>query len=456
MNGYWLLLLTCIAASCYAAPINTILTLPSDLLGVMSEYLTQTELNNLNTASKHIAASFKSDLHYGRRSTIGSDHEYVAHLVLPTNGDQLYYVYVCDDALQTLSAAGKHDQLRTLHVRMCNQQLPVPESAGEEMVRLFLDLAARYPNVNDLEVFDVLKEPLAKYLIQRVLLHPDDWNEFDSVVNTEKFDVHRTWSMYSKNMAHQAAEYGGIDVLERIGNYYNISLNIQDGTGRTPLFYAAEAGKVETVDYLIEQGLDVNARNSINWTALHVAIRYGQVPVVQHLLARGADVNAQTNLNWTPLHYAVRYGFNDVVRMLLANKANPNLKDYENMLPLHFAAEYGRVEAASLLLSKTKRINSGDKWKRTVLHYAAENGREELVVMILEEDVDPNARDHLGMTPLHYAVEHGRLRAVQKLIQHGASVRIANREGKLPIHYVTRFSQQTIASVLIQAGSPSS
>lgn len=54
----------------------------------------------------------------------------------------------------------------------------------------------------------------------------------------------------------------------------------------TPLIYAAEIGNLPIVEYLLEQGADVNYRGAFNRTALIVAAAEGNLQVVNYLLSR--------------------------------------------------------------------------------------------------------------------------------------------------------------------------
>ncbi len=59
-----------------------------------------------------------------------------------------------------------------------------------------------------------------------------------------------------------------------------------------PLFLAAGEGRLEVVRYLLDEGADVNARESWGSTPLAEAAYYGHVDVIKELLLRGADINA--------------------------------------------------------------------------------------------------------------------------------------------------------------------
>ena len=66
----------------------------------------------------------------------------------------------------------------------------------------------------------------------------------------------------------------------------------------TALHLAAQAGKVETVQYLVEQGkVDLNCRDDGGWTAMVWGAEHRHLEVVKYLLAAGADPNVRDNVS---------------------------------------------------------------------------------------------------------------------------------------------------------------
>ena len=108
----------------------------------------------------------------------------------------------------------------------------------------------------------------------------------------------------------------------------------------------AMSGDVDGVRSLLDQGVDVNAKDSHGNTALTGAIMsYHQVPdrnymeVVQLLLARGADINEIGRLGYTPLISAEIGGEADIVRILIDKGANVNKKGHSGGTALMDANE---------------------------------------------------------------------------------------------------------------------
>ena len=59
----------------------------------------------------------------------------------------------------------------------------------------------------------------------------------------------------------------------------------------SPLVLAVSEGKLNVVRYLLDEGANVNARESSGSTPLAEAAYYGHLDVIKELLLRGADIN---------------------------------------------------------------------------------------------------------------------------------------------------------------------
>lgn len=90
---------------------------------------------------------------------------------------------------------------------------------------------------------------------------------------------------------------GGVDALMIAAGLGNAE---QDTTGR----FKRESDIIETIDIMIEQGLDVNATDSRGRTALHGAALHGFDEVVAALVERGADLGTEDNDGYSPLDTA--------------------------------------------------------------------------------------------------------------------------------------------------------
>lgn len=75
---------------------------------------------------------------------------------------------------------------------------------------------------------------------------------------------------------------------------------------------------------LLEQRVDVNARQADRMTALHWAVYHDDLETAKLLVAADADVTAENRYGVPPLSIACKSGNTAIVELLLAADADPN------------------------------------------------------------------------------------------------------------------------------------
>lgn len=159
------------------------------------------------------------------------------------------------------------------------------------------------------------------------------------------------------------AEDERIDWLDaaREGKLAIIKTMLQNGfdietksdSGNTALKIASKKNHFELIDYLIEQGADVNSRSTRNRsTPLHAAAYRGHYEVVQLLLKHGADISARNHNGNTPLSLAAKKNHARVVELLLQSGASLEVQNNKGATPLIMAAAHGSLSTTQLLLDK--------------------------------------------------------------------------------------------------------
>jgi len=123
-------------------------------------------------------------------------------------------------------------------------------------------------------------------------------------------------------------------------------------TPRKEILWAAENGKLELVQQLIEADQTlVDVTDTDGYTPLHRACYGNHHAVARYLIANGANVSAKTNLLWEPLHSACQWSNKECVLLLIQNGANINAVTEGGQTPLHIAASHGTAyETVQLLL----------------------------------------------------------------------------------------------------------
>ncbi len=245
---------------------------------------------------------------------------------------------------------------------------------------------------------------------------------------------------------HDAASSGDLVTLKRL-ILHGHDVNLKAGLSyNTPLICAAGKGHTDCVEYLLQNGAQLDLKDQSGESALHMAALGGHLEVMKRLVDGGADVNQWDRWERTPLMWAVDRGHTEFVEYLLQIGAQVDKKDHLGCTALHLAADRGHLEVMKRLVDGRADVNQRDrKLNRTPLMYAAELGHRDCVEYLIqnyaEMDVftaailgdlkelkrlidagqDVNQRDRKSdRTPRMYAAELGHTDCVQYLIQNGA------------------------------------
>lgn len=141
------------------------------------------------------------------------------------------------------------------------------------------------------------------------------------------------------------------------------------------MYLAAQAGHLELVKFLCDQGLRsaINEKNQEGGTPLLAAAQKGYFNVVEFLLAHGADASVQVN-SGTPLMFAAQKGHATVVSALIAyyrQQKNMAVKDIPfivNAVELAFRNGHYRI-----FFYLGKLLNQDGVFLDSPLQYALNN-----------------------------------------------------------------------------------
>lgn len=222
------------------------------------------------------------------------------------------------------------------------------------------------------------------------------------------------------------------------------------------LLMAAEAGRADLVDFALDNGADIEARNQRlrGGTALHLAVENGHYPVVGLLLARGADANAAAAGGRTPLMVAADARDDPLMGVdLIGAGARVNATAADGTTALMAAAGRGHENFVGLLLLNRATTDAVDEAGRSALLLASEDGSLASVMTLLEAGADPNRRSLNGETPLGRAVIGAHARVAARLLEAGADVNALAANGQTPLIIAVRTGNTDTVEVLLGAGA---
>ena len=138
---------------------------------------------------------------------------------------------------------------------------------------------------------------LLPFLLGLVTIVPAvDWISGRAIASAFETEAARP----GKDNIWSAARNGDLPALERHLRDGADVEGMDPGTGVTPLAWAALAGRVEAVDWLLQNGAAVNGRTRDGGTPLHAAAFLGRAEVARLLLQNGADPGAKNHNGDTP------------------------------------------------------------------------------------------------------------------------------------------------------------
>jgi ankyrin repeat protein len=117
---------------------------------------------------------------------------------------------------------------------------------------------------------------------------------------------------------HHCAKNGLTSGVKRLLLIRNITVNMKDVCGNTPLHEATYFGHIEISRLLLQSGVDVNVRDNFGMTPLHSASFHGHVDILHLLVENDANLEVQDKDGWRALHYAARFGHLPFIQELIS------------------------------------------------------------------------------------------------------------------------------------------
>ena len=129
-------------------------------------------------------------------------------------------------------------------------------------------------------------------------------------------------------------------------------LNHKNRLSETPVYLAARAGHLLTVQFLVQRGASINIATEDGDSTLSAAMRSGNVELVVYLMHDGAIVDPLNKRGDTPLHVATTSGYPQIVSYLIDRGEDFNRQNNFGETPISLAAEYNLWEILELFMAK--------------------------------------------------------------------------------------------------------
>lgn len=203
-----------------------------------------------------------------------------------------------------------------------------------------------------------------------------------------------------------------------------INFNAKDFAGITPLMLACKFGFTEAVDELLKAGANPNLENHKGYIAIEFAVFNNYFEIYKKLKPYLENINRKNRKAQTLLHIAVKAKNYKVIDDIFKDK---NFEDKEEIL--FFKDSFSNKEILNKILSKFDTPHKKDEKNRNILFYVVENGiqSEDIFNKLVEDGLDVNCIDDEGNNIVLHLIE--KIIAEEKSLQ---NMTLEEKEEKKP------------------------
>ncbi|RDW56953.1 hypothetical protein BP5796_13020 [Coleophoma crateriformis] len=208
------------------------------------------------------------------------------------------------------------------------------------------------------------------------------------------------------------------------------------------------------VQFLVENGADVNSEDKIWGSALQRAAATNDLELVQYLVSKGANINALGRFGGSsPIMAAVSGGNFSTFHYFLSLQTclDSQCGSFGNILQT--ASYLGRTEFVEEILNSGFDINARLKPYGSALIMAIQGGNSHIAELLISRGADVNITIPKYGTALHLAAAGGRGDTVKSLIRAGANVNAKEGDFGTPLQAAAANGYQLVVLFLLDCGA---
>jgi ankyrin repeat protein/L-ascorbate metabolism protein UlaG (beta-lactamase superfamily) len=253
---------------------------------------------------------------------------------------------------------------------------------------------------------------------------------------------------------HDAVQQGNLTKTQSLITKDPALLKSKTEDGRTPLHVAVMGGHKELMEYLIQEGANIDALDKDGRTPLLNAIMFKKQELAHILVEKGANVKIKCKEGANAIIYALFFGPEDLIEPILDNGQDVNEKYEGGVTIMQGAAAMGKKNAMNILFERGADVNAMSERGETALYFGVQAGKTEIVEWLLAHEAQTQAKiEGSGRNLLHLATIKGYTDIVGLLVGSDVDLDVTDFFGNSALQYATKYGHNKIASLLKRHGA---
>lgn len=269
----------------------------------------------------------------------------------------------------------------------------------------------------------------------------------DLLSNEETMKIFSDDQLTPVHIAGYFNQPGAINLFAKKG----ADLNIKSKTAvkDTPMTLAAALGSFEAVKALVENGADMNIGRADDLTSLMAACIKGKMNIVEYLIEEGVSLS-EYDLEIMSENMSRNMFIHIIERSLKASVSNKNTSTVRLLLSTHKfdrsllndlmfeAVRKNSIDIVNLLLKEGCSLSIRTIDQCSLVYLAARFNAIDVLKYLIRKGIDVKSKTLLGDTTLHGAAYSSSVEAVNLLLKANVLMNISNSENEMPIHIAAR------------------
>jgi ankyrin repeat protein len=327
--------------------------------------------------------------------------------------------------------------------------------------------------------------------MRKYLKYTNDFNKKFIIIISIVLILIFSSNLHAKTFSYlvKAIKAGDEDLVEDIIDApflreADVDVNQTSFSGLSPLMVAAESGRLEIAELLIDEGAAINLSNGDGYTALMYAALIGHFEMVELLVDEEAEINMTNNEGVNALTISLSAGlapeflgeeFKQIINQVYQNNSDLDIQNYTKISSFlinegadtlndeHYillAVDSNEKEIIEALADNDYNIKDREIAKNSLI-LAMEKNNADLVKYIIECGADPDYltkhKDGHEISLFHLAIANNSQDVVDEMIDGGANVNSKIKlkdESKVvevsPLIYSIEIGRPQIAELLIK------